>query len=76
MKALTQFKHNIEHWRKMGLDSNDPELRDMYAKDTEDLKTVYNAYKQGRYDVARKFTQRLDTIVRDQIPQDIYNEFA
>lgn len=43
-------------------------------KDRRNLKRFYELFSQGKYDVALSFASNLDTIVREQIPPDVWKQ--
>ena len=45
-------------------------------KDHKDLKRFYELYKEGKFEVALQFTLNFDTIVREEIPTDIWEEIG
>ncbi|MCC6680502.1 MAG: hypothetical protein IT445_06325 [Phycisphaeraceae bacterium] len=72
---LKLFRDNITRWQKLGHEcqrSGDIELASLYAEDVQDLQKILNLLGRRDYRAARKAIDDLDTIVRDQIPPDIY----
>ena len=45
-------------------------------KDHKELKRVYELYKENKFELALNFASDLDTIVRDEIPLDIWKEIG
>lgn len=45
-------------------------------KDHKDLKRVFELYKENKFELALNFASVLDTIVRDEIPSDIWKEIG
>jgi hypothetical protein len=71
-KALKRFKISIEAWKNTKTD--DIEMIKAYKKDGEDLQAVYNFIQEDDLKTAGIAAYNLDTIVRDQIPKNLYNE--
>jgi len=69
LKALAR---NIEGWAIQGKECSNTELAEAYASDVKDLRKVYAAIAEDNIDEAAKIADRLDTIVRDQIPESVY----
>jgi hypothetical protein len=67
-KMMDKFKRSIIKWT--GLNSA---MKHVYAKDRKDLREVYNLLRQKEFEKAKEKAYWLDTIVRDQIPEDVYN---
>ena len=75
MKAITKkmmddFKQSIKAWKH---NKQTMDIKDVYAKDRKDLMQVYKYIEKKEYDKAYDKAYWLDTVVRDQIPTDIYN---
>jgi len=68
-----RFVNAINKWKMYSLETKDKELAAAYKKDAEDLKSIYDAIIDDRYDIAQRLINKLDTIVRDQIPLSVYN---
>ena len=45
-------------------------------KDHKDLKRVFELYKEGKYEIALNYAYGLDTIVRDEIPSEVWKEIG
>jgi hypothetical protein len=69
-KMLDEFKASIDGWGDFR--SDDKELIKCYADDRKQLMRVYKLLKAGKVRQALKVANDLDTIVRDQITDDIY----
>lgn len=67
LKSETSKKINYPTWTK-------PEH--LNKKDHNDLKRFYELFTQKKFDVALNFASNLDTIVRDEIPSDIWKEIG
>lgn len=65
---MDKFKRSINKWS-----GGNSGLKHVYAQDRKDLREVYNLLRQKEFDKAKEKAYWLDTIVRDQIPQDVYN---
>ena len=66
----------IGEWRLQGdraAKGGDRELAKRYAKDVDDLKALREAFAAGDFDEARRLADAMDTIVRDEIPLQIYH---
>ncbi|HOD84529.1 MAG: hypothetical protein BWX88_05057 [Planctomycetes bacterium ADurb.Bin126] len=65
----------IRNWELLGEQAagrGDTELASTYAMDAADLKAIRDAYARGDLDSARSMIDSLDTLVRDQIPLQLY----
>jgi len=65
----------IRNWQLEGEKAarrGDADLAGTYARDAEDLQAIRDAYARGELDSARSMIDSLDTIVRDQIPMQLY----
>ncbi len=66
----------IGEWRLQGeraAKDGDKELARQYATDVEDLQGLRDAFAAGDLDEARRLADAMDTIVRDQIPLQVYH---
>jgi len=73
-KLLNEFEKAIKAWDCSEEDKvKDPEFAKCYAKDRKDLTIALNLLKAGKIEEASKKIYWLDTIVRDQVPQKLYN---
>jgi leucyl aminopeptidase len=75
-RDLERLAQAIARWERQGQEwaaEGDAEMARVHAKDAEDLRKVAEAVKDGEYELARARVQRLDTIVRDQVPCRLYN---
>jgi hypothetical protein len=70
-QMMKEFKKKIAEWKA------DPEdlkyMITVYAEDRKNLTRVYNLLEKGKVKQAAKEAWSLDTIVRDQIPEDVYD---
>lgn len=66
------FKLYISKWGKDHKNLT-PEMRVMYNKDRADMRKVLEAYKAMDYAKAYKLASNLDTIVRDEIPDMVWD---
>ena len=69
-KQMEEFKKRIENWKS---DEDDKEMAKVYEADRKDLMKVYKLLQQGKIEDAEKVVYDLDTIVREKIPNAIYN---
>lgn len=67
---LEEFEKAIRDWKNT--DKRYTTLNKVYASDRKDLRAVLKALKEGNMKKAKDLTWHLDTIVRDVIPNDIY----
>lgn len=70
-KMVEDFKAAINKWRHCPND--DQEMIDCYKDDRGDLTLVLEMMKQGEYAQAWDRVADLDTIVRDQVPENVYD---
>lgn len=70
-KQIRRFNDAIRNW--FCPDSEDSSLVRAYIKDRLDLLGVLDLIKMGNFRQAGESARDLDTIVRDQIPRDIYD---
>ncbi len=66
----------IGEWRLQGdraAKDGDKELASQYATDVADLQTLRDAFAASDFDEARRLADAMDTIVRDQIPLQVYH---
>lgn len=52
---------------------DDADLRKSYTQDRKDLRRVQTLYKKGRWAEAGEFSSHLDTMVREMIPDPIWD---
>ena len=74
-KNLKQFKDNIQAWSKAGDKSfkkHDQGMTRAYYTDAGQMNLVHFYAQTGQYDVAYVIAYWLDTVVRDQIPTELY----
>jgi hypothetical protein len=69
-KAILLLERTIDQWRAEPGDKVD--LRKCYAKDRKDLRHVLSLYKKGQWAKAGEFSSHLDTMVREMIPDPIW----
>ena len=71
---LNKFEKAIKAWDcSVQAKKNDPEFAKMYMKDRRDLRKALNLLKKSKIKEAAEKIYWLDTIVRDQVPQEIYD---
>ena len=72
---LELFRQNIEAWERHGREAGrngNVELAAGYAKDVADLRAILRLIETGALHEAAEVVDCLDTLVRDQIPQRLY----
>jgi hypothetical protein len=69
LKVLAQ---SIANWEQNGKECSDADLAEAYQSDVRDLWKVHAAMKKGDLALAAKIAFDLDTIVREQIPNSVY----
>ena len=74
---LDQFRQSIESWERHGREAGrdgDVELAAGYAEDVADLRAILRLIETGALDEAAEAIDCLDTLVRDQLPQYLYEK--
>lgn len=71
-KDLAQFEKNIKAWKAHNF-LYDREFVKQYVKDRKDLRMIVSLIKKGNLVMAGRKAWLLDTIVREQIPNKIFN---
>ena len=72
---LEQFRRIIESWERQGKEAGrdgDAELAAAYAEDVADLRAILRLIETGALHEAAEAIDCLDTLVRDQLPQPLY----
>ncbi len=72
---LEQFRQSIESWERQGQEAGrdgDVELAAGYAADVADLRAILRLIEAGALHEAAEVVDRLDTLVRDLLPQSLY----
>ena len=74
-RDLERFAANIDALARAGKRhwAHDAEMTKQFAKDECDLRTIYDAVRDGKLNRAAWLMYRLDTIVRDRIPARLFN---
>ena len=75
-RELEQFRQSIESWERHGREAGrdgDVELAAGYAEDVADLRAILGLIETGALDEAAEAIDCLDTLVRDQLPQRLYD---
>ena len=75
-RELEQFRQSIESWERQGKEAGrdgDVELAAGYAEDVADLRAILRLIETGALDEAAEAIDCLDTLVRDQLPQRLYD---
>lgn len=67
---LAEFVTAINNWRS---DSKERSWRSVYAADRAELRKVLSLCRKGALATAYNEACRLDTIVRDEIPQSVWD---
>ena len=70
---LAKFEKAIKAWVCPDSLTSDESMVNCYAKDRRDLTVVLNNLKKGNFKKAHDKLYWLDTIVRDQVPNDVYD---
>jgi len=70
-KMIQEFRDAIKNWT----DPKGPrtDLEKAYTSDRKALRKGLSLFRQGKYKEASSHLFMLDTIVRDQIPQSVYD---
>lgn len=74
---LRRLELAIANWRIEGTRSRkegDAEMAKHYAMDVEDLEFFRDSIVRGELETARDSADRMDTLVRDQIPLQLYHK--
>ena len=73
-EMLENFDNAIKAWKFEDGDYGDPKsMKKVYAADRRQLNSVYHRIVNGEYASAGNYARGLDTIIRDVIPNDIYD---
>ena len=70
-----RFRRSIESWDRHGRDAGrdgDAELAAGYAEDVAELRAILRLIETGALHEAAEAIDCLDTLVRDQLPQRLY----
>jgi hypothetical protein len=70
-KAILLLERTIDQWRSQPGD--DVDMRKCYTADRKDLRHVLLLYKKGKWAKAGEFASHLDTLVREMIPDPIWD---
>ena len=73
---LEKFRQSIESWERQGQAAGrdgDAELAAGYAEDVVDLRAILRLIESSALHEAAGAVDCLDTLVRDQIPQRLYD---
>ena len=74
-RDLERFRQSIESWGRQGQEAGrdgDAELAAGYAEDVADLRAILRLIETGTLHEATEAIDCLDTLVRDQIPTQLY----
>lgn len=69
-KMISDFEKSIKAWKPT---KETMDISHVYHNDRVDLREVLKAIKDGDYKTASEKAYHLDTVVRDQIPTEIYD---
>jgi len=76
-KLLKEFDKSIESYRTMegyNYDEEDrKEMSEVHESDAEDLREIYDLCSDDNFKEAYRNARHLDTLVRDLIPQGIWD---
>ena len=75
-RDLEQFRQSIESWERQGPEAGrdgDTEQAAGYAEDVVDLRAILHLIETGALHEAAEAIDCLDTLVRDQLPQRLYD---
>ncbi len=75
-RDLERFRQSLESWERQGKEAGrdgDVELAAGYAEDVADLRAILRLVETGALHEAAEAIDRLDTLVRDQIPIRLYD---
>jgi hypothetical protein len=73
-EMLDNFDNVIREWKWNKGDYGDPKsMKKVYASDRKNLNSFYTLIEKGDYCKAGRYASNLDTIIRDIIPDDIYD---
>jgi hypothetical protein len=75
-RDLEQFRRSIKAWERQGQEAGrdgDVELAAGYAEDVADLRAILRLIETGAFHEAAEATDCSDTLVRDQLPQRLYD---
>lgn len=64
--AHMYYQHGLVTWK------NDKSMNDMYDSDYADLKHIAKLIEDGSPHAAGDYADRLDTAVRDEIPNEVW----
>jgi len=70
-EALEAFAERIREWRPG--ERADAKTRQLYTKDRKDMRAVLSACRKNNWKKARELTMLMDTILRDEIPDKLWN---
>jgi soluble cytochrome b562 len=75
-KSLSEMAKQVyqvaKDWQREG-DSADEDMQGAYDSDAKDLNGIGLLIQTGKLDEARQKVRNLDTIVRDQVPDDVWD---
>ena len=71
-EAFEAFNERIKAW-KYDPKWYDPSSRAMFTKDRKDMRAVLSACRKGDWERAADLAGSMDTILRDEIPDYLWN---
>ena len=78
-RDMKRFKQNITQWGRLGEEASqrgDAVQAQAHAQDVANLTAVFDRTNEGNYEGALDLIEGLETPVRDQIPERLYNFIA
>ena len=72
-KQIEKFEKVIRVWKAEGAMKRDKQMVLCYKNDRKDLRNIVSLIKRGEYEEAGNVAYWLDTVVRDLIPEEIYD---
>ena len=68
-EMLARFTERINKWREY----DDRKLKSVYTADRKQLRHVRSLIRQRKYQEAHDAAMHLDTIIRDLVPEEIWD---
>lgn len=73
-EAIRRLERTIKNWQPEKGD--DASMRACYTQDRKDLRKVLSLCKRGKWQEAIEFARGLDTLVREMIPNGIWDHIT
>jgi hypothetical protein len=70
---LVKFEKVIDKWRHTFDADRDKEMIKVHREDAKDLTKGLNMLRAGKYEEARRHFEYLDTVVRELVPDNIWD---